>query len=70
MTHYGMVLAVSILTTIAVLTLDYHGSSESFLLLNMTILKLGSVLMKFIAMKQFLLTNWSYTYNSKDKHLW
>ena len=58
MTHYGMVLVVSILTTIAVLMLDYHGSSESFLLLNMMTLKLEYVLMEFTtAMKLFLLTN-------------
>ena len=57
-THYGMVLVVSILTTVAVLMLDYHGLSESFLSLKMMTLKLEYVLMEFTtAMKLFLLTN-------------
>jgi len=48
MNHYGMVPAAFMLKTIAILTLDCHGSSGSFLLLNMTALKLRCVLMDII----------------------
>ena len=58
MTHYGMVPAVFMAKTIAVITLVYQGLSENFVLLNTTTSKIGSVLMDITTMmKQFLLTN-------------